>query len=150
MKSLFDYSGKVSAGDIEALVSQGADVNHANSKGITSFMMAACYGYLSAADALLANGANINARDNEGNTALILACHGGQPNVVHYLLARGADANIPDAEGKDCYQVLGSNGFLTETIVAEIVGLLESSGAKKSHHGSIPYITGISIPSMSV
>lgn len=90
-------------GDAEALekaLREGADVNFANSLGVTPLIAAARYGNEDIARQLVAKGANVNARDAEGMTPLMFAALGSEAfqskNValVKMLLEAGADPNV--------------------------------------------------------
>ena len=99
MKTLFDYTGKADADEINRLLAGGADVNAADKKGRTSFMMAACFGYHEAAEALFAAGANINAQDEKGNTAIMYAAYAGLTKTVINLIEKGSNLAIRDHKG---------------------------------------------------
>lgn len=71
-----DLSSAISKNDIQkvnALISEGADVNAKNSGSQTPLMEAAVKGCSKIAKLLIAKGANVNARSVKGETALSLA-----------------------------------------------------------------------------
>ncbi|MFL9610985.1 ankyrin repeat domain-containing protein [Methylobacillus sp. Pita2] len=147
MRNLYDYSSKVTAGDIEALIADGAKVDHPNDRGFTSLMMASCFGYEGAAEALLIAGANINAQDKQGNTALMLACYGGQTSAVRFLLEHGADPLITDNDSNTCVQAVKTSPGLQDDVVDNILQLLSDHGVAVTTRGTdLPYYKGIPIP----
>ena len=83
------------------LLKAGADVNAADSAGITPLHEAAFYGSDLIAETLLKAGANVNAigyRDKA--TPLCVAAVHGHLIVVKILLANGADINAVNRDGK--------------------------------------------------
>lgn len=86
--------------ELEIALREGADVNFANSLGVTPLIAAARYGKEEIARRLIAKGANVNARDAEGMTPLMFAALGSEAlqskNValVKMLLDAGADPNV--------------------------------------------------------
>ncbi len=102
---------------VRMLVSRGADVSLANSRGVTPTMAAAgldsvdadTRGIYTTADVqqraiatltvLLAAGGDINGKDNRGLTALHEAARWGWNDVVTFLVAHGADLNATDSRG---------------------------------------------------
>ena len=81
------------AGHIEFvgyLLSVGADINAATSKGFTALMLASNKGRVEVARRLIQANAPVNARSADGRTALALAAENGQTTVVDLLLESGA------------------------------------------------------------
>lgn len=78
--------GAAECGDnthVERLIGKGADVNAAESEGLTALQVAAGGGHQAVVDTLLGNGADISAR---GPTALLAAIDGGHQVVFETLL----------------------------------------------------------------
>src|SRR5262249_1410565 len=67
--------------------------------GMTSLMLAAREGSLSAAGVLAEAGANLNLNDPDGTTALELAIINGHYDTAALLLETGADPNTADSAG---------------------------------------------------
>jgi ankyrin repeat protein len=75
---------------VQALLTQGADVNAKDKGGFTALMDAAWEGHTDTVQALLAQGADVNAKNKNGDTALMLAKEGGHKEIVHILKEAGA------------------------------------------------------------
>ncbi len=104
-QQLFNLSKSGNAGQINNLLSQGANVNAANSSGETALHAAASTGNTSAAQALLQRGANVNARTVRGWTPLHTAARFGRGNFAALLLNRGAQRNVQNVDGKTAMQL---------------------------------------------
>ncbi|MBQ9578336.1 MAG: ankyrin repeat domain-containing protein [Ottowia sp.] len=81
------------ANRVRTLIEHGANVNAANSLGLTALMMAAFGGHADIVEMLLDSGANVNASDIREKTALGIALWRKHLNIAEILLARGADPN---------------------------------------------------------
>jgi ankyrin repeat protein len=89
-------------GDVERikkLISQGADVNAKDNRGMTPLHQAAYYGRRQVAKVLIAKGANVNATNTAGRTPLHIAANFGPKWVLELLLANGASINARDIAG---------------------------------------------------
>jgi uncharacterized protein len=102
---------------IAALLAKGADINLANSRGMTPIMAAAGLGsvdadtrgfYLSedtqqrsieSLTLLLKAGGDIDSKDSRGLTPLHEAARWGWNDVVQFLVSNGADLNAKDSRG---------------------------------------------------
>lgn len=94
-------SGRESAGDINWLVSQGADLEARNMDGMTPLIVASFNGYGSTILMLLLSGANRSARDNEGRTALYAAASEGRTEIVKLLLRTDPGKAMMDPDTRD-------------------------------------------------
>lgn len=80
------------AGDLAALngaLAQGADVNAANSDGMTALMFAARQGSAECVQMLISRGANLEARRDDGETAVTLAQRASQFHIIRILWKAG-------------------------------------------------------------
>jgi hypothetical protein len=121
---------------VQALLTNGADVNARDWQDWTALMYAAESGSATTVQALLANKAHVNAK-TEGNgwTALMSAASRGHTAVVQSLLANGAEANARDKEGQTALFFAVQKGYLA------IVQALLTGGADvdiKNHAGKTP------------
>ena len=92
---------------IQLLLEKGANVNTANSKGITPLMYACMKGHLEVAWLLIDKGANVNALASRSTTALMYASSGDRKKklaVVQLLLSKGADKKVKNHLGQTAFQ----------------------------------------------
>jgi ankyrin repeat protein len=80
-------------GTVEALLSQGANVNARTHEGRTPLMFAVINMHADTVQTLLQFGAEVNAQSDLGFTPLILAACSGDARIVQALLDRGADVS---------------------------------------------------------
>ena len=96
---LFQAIQEASPARIEALLSEGADVNARDNNGLTPLMVVAFLGRVDIVRLLLQKGADVNARDLQGEGALIKASAAGREKIVRLLLEKGADVNAKELLG---------------------------------------------------
>lgn len=65
----------------------GADVNLANSEGVTALGMASAQGHCDVVRLLVQAGASLTSKDKQNNTPMVQAAAAGHLNVVGYLLS---------------------------------------------------------------
>ena len=82
-------NGKVAK--VRRLLAKGADVDHADSYGMTALSWAAITSRVDIAMLLLERGAKVNGPNSNGITALMYAAINNSRNVAELLLERGAD-----------------------------------------------------------
>ncbi|MBR3927115.1 MAG: ankyrin repeat domain-containing protein [Akkermansia sp.] len=117
----------VEEGDVEALKSAlaaGADVNAADSEGITSLMRAAESGNEEILKLLIEAGADVNAADCDDITPLICAAETGNEEILKLLIEAGADVNVEDVYGETALSVAAARGHVS------CVEMLKAAGAE--------------------
>lgn len=104
---------------VRLLISHGADVNAASSKGYSALHVAAAEGIRQIVDILLTHGADVNARDSQGITALDLAAEAGRNAIVHLLIAKGASTAMCDGKGNTAlhYAAWAGNASTVEVLL---------------------------------
>lgn len=85
---IFNAAAKGDLVRVQALLTNGTDVNARNANRATALLWAAYFGKVDVVQLLLAKGAEINAQDNDGATALFMASKQDQLNVVQTLSRR--------------------------------------------------------------
>lgn len=130
MKSILDFNGCITAGDIERMIAKGANPNVRSKSGSTPFMMATCFGYTSAAEALFKAGADINGQDDHGNTALMLAAYAGMTGVIKTLKQFGVNFNLQDKKGGNALSSVIDNVSMSSEKAKEVLHLLLEFGAE--------------------
>ena len=107
---------------VEALVSQGEDINRVGPHGMTPIINATYYGYLPVVRELIRLGANLDAQDEQKWTALHYAADSGRGDIVKLLLDAGANPGVEDLYGKTAatyaeeYDKRGSGGFFLKAL----------------------------------
>jgi hypothetical protein len=130
--------GAILAGNMERvkeLISQGADVNAKNARGMTPLHIVTRTRRLSSAErlslieTLISAGADVNAKDvRRGRTSLHIAAWytaEQNPKVIELLLSKGADINAKDNDGKTALAYAIEGGY------TEIAEILRKHGAKE-------------------
>ena len=88
-RELWEVAEIGDVGQLNRLLSRGADINARNEAGMTALMVAAYLGRLEMVRSLSDHGADLNATDSKGSTAAMLADQSGHEDVVRILVARG-------------------------------------------------------------
>ena len=117
---------KVSKGDINAvqkLLSEGADVNYINDRGVFALYTACSNGDTDMPALLLKNKAQIDLKFN-GWSSLMIASYGNHIAVVKLLLKNNANVDLKSNNGSSALHIASQNGH------AEVVNLLLENGAK--------------------
>ncbi|MBT4436456.1 MAG: hypothetical protein HOD00_02865 [Gemmatimonadales bacterium] len=138
--TLPDAAREGDAGEVRALLQNGADVNAAHADGMTALHWAAEAGHAEIAQILLSAGADAESVTRLGDyTPLHLAARNGHADVVKALLASGADANAATtAGGATALHFAASAGS-----VSSVESLLEagaSPNVRESSWGQTPLI----------
>jgi hypothetical protein len=102
---------------VQALLSQGLDVNFRGTDGGTALVSTSWNGDLDIVRLLLSKGANVNLKSIDpgtggGRTPLIAASREGHLKVVEALLAPGADVDETDGEGRDALMWASCGDYL--------------------------------------
>jgi len=134
------YEGHVKI--IQFLIALGANVNHANRRGVTA-LHAACgsLSHVAVVEELLKAGAQVDVKDKMGQTPLLrlLLVHGcssdipKQVEMAHLLLEAGCDVNVEDNNGvTPLLQVCGHDNDM-----GEMLCILFDAGARvtSAFHG---------------
>jgi ankyrin repeat protein len=98
------------AGEVNKLISKGADPNVQNEIGSTPLHIAASAGYNSIFKILLAEDADVNVADDDGDTALHKALKARRENIASKLIAAKTDVNISNKLGHKPLHTAADNG----------------------------------------
>lgn len=96
---LFQSIKKANVSELQEAIKAGANVDLADTNGMTVLMMASAFGQTETVKTLLANKAKFDLQDSNGNTALLTACKNRRDEIVRILVENGADINIQNKNG---------------------------------------------------
>lgn len=88
--SLHDAAKTGDVDQVKQLITEGANVNAADTTGITPLHSAAVGDHIAVAELLIAKGADVNAKTDNGVTPLHLATFWGHDDMVALLKRHGA------------------------------------------------------------
>lgn len=128
--SIMDAVAEGNADKVQRLITEGRDINAANSRGNTALMVAAQRDNAELVELLLKNRANPDAKDKYGWTALIAAARAGRTEVARVLLQNGADHSITDKDGKTALL------HAIDMARTEMVTMLQEFGANPRKQGT--------------
>lgn len=113
------------------IVSEGANPNIADNRGVTPVMLASQGGWVEGVQALIKAGAHVDVPSSTGETPLISAVHRRDTQMMRVLLSAGADADRTDNSGRSArdYAKLDGRDSLT---LAEIEQSGRSSGTRRA------------------
>jgi uncharacterized protein len=97
-------------GLIEALISNGAQVDAQDAEGNSLLLRAAELGYYQAIEPLLQAGATVDLTNAEGWTPLLAAAAAGHSDIIRLLLRAGADPNRVTQEGDNALHLAAIEG----------------------------------------
>ncbi len=101
------------------LISQRANVNLADSQGVTPLMLAVQVGYIEGVEALVAARARVDVANASGETPLIFAVHSRNTDMMRVLLQASADPDRKDNSGRsarDYARLRGASDATNEAI----------------------------------
>jgi ankyrin repeat protein len=101
------------------LLTEGADPNIADKKGVTPLALASQLGWVDGVAILASKGARPDVASDTGETPLIAAVHKRDSAMVRMLLAAGADADRSDNSGRtarDYAKLDGAGNLVLEAI----------------------------------
>jgi len=116
--------------EVRAAISAGANVNAADTDGVTPLMRAASAGRADVVRVLIASGAQANTATKTGETSLMMASLGGYADVVDQLLAAKADAKGKDSQGRTALMAAAFSG--DASLIATLLKAGASVGAEDS------------------
>ncbi len=122
------------AGNVQTLLTRGADINGSGFGGVTALMSAVIRENSDVVQLLVKRGADLNAKDENGWTALMYAVMNGESSeqIVRVLLENGADVNAKDKKGDTALKRAERRARLrdaADTAPDGIVKLLKAAGA---------------------
>lgn len=83
--------------DVKRLLTQGANVQFANERGVTALIAAAYRNHIAVAQALIAAGADVNVQDDTKQSAYLITTADGFAELLRITLAAGADVHRTDS-----------------------------------------------------
>jgi ankyrin repeat protein len=116
---LHDAASRDDVSAVDALLSNGADIEASDEDGQTPLFLGALVGSVDACKVLIERGADIHAWC--GTSALHMAAGAGEPELVRFLIDRGADVHRLSDHGRTAMHEAVSSGRLEalERLVAE-------------------------------
>ncbi len=85
---------------MQFLISNGANVNVRDNRGVTPLVAACELGFIEGVDQLIQSGARVEDANNTGETPLISAVHRRDLALVRLLIKAGANPDRPDNSGR--------------------------------------------------
>jgi len=124
---------------VKLLISQRADVNAKDNKGITPLHLAVIKCNIDVAKLLISKGADVNATDKYSRTPLHYVAFQGNIDLAKLLISKGADVNVKDKFGetplktatgsKGNFEVYAASHF--QNASHEVADLLRKHGGKE-------------------
>ena len=97
---------------INYLISQSANIDQPNTKGLPPLHLAAVHGHTEAIFALIEKGAKVNQPGPLGYTPLHVAARNNQANAINALVAQGASVNELNTNGNTPLHLAASKGHV--------------------------------------
>ena len=121
---------------IRDMIIKGADVNHADTQGISTLMWAcsATGGDIEIVKILIAQGADVNGVDNEGETALHWASRFGHTDAARYLVEAGANVNAVNRNMENALMLAACRGHeeLVRFLAQQVHNLNQKSNTEET------------------
>ena len=97
---------------LQAIISQGVDVNATNKKSVTALMIACEKGKKNAINVLLNAGADLNIADADGDTCLHYAARSHWPKeIFHSIISHGFDVNATNKTHVTALMIVCKKGY---------------------------------------
>jgi hypothetical protein len=110
-EELWQIADKGDVSQLDAVLGRGAEINGANSNGVTALMRAAAAGNEEFVRKLVEHGANVDAHRNDGFNSLLLATFFGHLGTVQALVENGANVDSTSHCGKSAEEWARSRTF---------------------------------------
>ena len=140
-----DYNLMIAAskgynGEIERLLSKGADIDAETSEGATPLIFAIANNRFDAVKTLLAHDPNLEKRTSTGETPLIISARNDNIEITEMLIRAGADIDSSDRYGATPlhYSSIHGNFYLTDLLI-----YYEAEKDKKTLDGTTPLMAAI-------
>ena len=95
---------------MQFLISNGANVNARDNRGVTPLVAACELGFIEGVDQLIKSGARVEDANNTGETPLISAVHRRDITLVRLLVRAGANPDRPDNSGRSARDYAALDG----------------------------------------
>lgn len=95
---------------MQFLISNGANVNARDNRGVTPLVQACELGFIEGVDQLIKSGARVEDANNTGETPLISAVHRRDITLVRLLVRAGANPDRPDNSGRSARDYAALDG----------------------------------------
>lgn len=120
---------------MQFLISNGANVNVRDNRGVTPLVQACELGFIEGVDQLIKSGARIEDANNTGETPLISAVHRRDLALVRMLIKAGANPDRPDNSGRSArdYATLEGKSSAVLGEIERAAKEAKGTGVKKTY-----------------
>ncbi len=125
--ALIAAAAKGEAEQVDACVSERADLNAANADGVTALMAASARGRAEIVETLLGGGAAVDAASNDGLTALMFAAAWGRRDLAGTLVDAGANVALEDAGGRTAIDWARGSIYVTGDVAIVVSQYLQNA-----------------------
>ena len=140
---IYDAARIGTADNVKSLVTFGADVNAATTKGLTALHQAAARGNLDMVKELVQAGADVNAIAANGRTPIFYAAERGKASTVNYLLEKKAEINLDDENGVTPLHLAAASGNVA---LVKFMVSRKASFAATANDGTTVLLAGAKYP----